>query len=66
MESKLEMIGTEVEFVCYGLSDGTMTVQWGGKPLTLVEGSYEKKPDQPINNFQMDRFDSFFGGKFFG
>ena len=55
METKFELSGATVEFVCYSVSTGTMTAQWAGKEFTLTEDDYKKTADSTINGFTMDR-----------
>ena len=54
-ETKFQLVGTAVEFVCYSVSTGTMTAQWAGKERALTEEDYEKTESATINGFTMDR-----------
>ncbi|KAL5267443.1 hypothetical protein ACHWQZ_G004472 [Mnemiopsis leidyi] len=59
-ETKFQLVGTAVEFVCYSVSTGTMTAQWAGKERALTEEDYEKTESATINGFTMDRYDISF------
>ncbi|XP_063685649.1 uncharacterized protein LOC134819571 isoform X3 [Bolinopsis microptera] len=57
IETKFEVVSTEVEFVCYGVSGEDITVTWAGETVELTNDDYEKKEDYSISGFEMDRYE---------
>ena len=64
METKYELSGATVNFVCYSVSTGTMTAQWAGKEVTLTADDYKKTADSTVNGFTMDRLVLCLSGNF--